>query len=322
MIEGTLSEVDPQAEQQRRTGLPPIAVEISAEGILAASRDPQSGQLRYAFVELNPGDLVTGYLENNVRNQDAVVTALRMALVQVSPRRAAVSIVVPDRTSRVSIVGFDTLPPRREDVTSLLRYRLRRGAPFDLDRATISYQLLGNEPDSSEVQPGAQAYRLLTVMTPASIVAEYESAVRAAGYTPGAVLPSTIASLRAFDCREGALAINVASDCLTISIARANELLLYRNIGLPAEAAASIEELERNLAVAIAWYEDHLGNVPDRFCYSGSVSTGAGPAVMRELPLAANLLGRGEAPAAPQMGFAAVVGALGAAVAEHEAVSI
>src|SRR5258707_2936926 len=62
----------------------------------------------------------------------------------------------------------------------------------------VSYQVMSTEKDS---------VKLLAVAIPKVVLEEYESAVLAAGYLPGAVLPSTLAALAGVDQAEGAVVV-------------------------------------------------------------------------------------------------------------------
>ena len=53
--------------------------------------------------------------------------------------------------------------------------------------------------------------RVIVAVSPAAVLAEYESAVREASYEPGVVLPSTMAALAAVSSEEPALVISHAS---------------------------------------------------------------------------------------------------------------
>jgi len=70
---------------------------------------------------------------------------------------------------------------------------------------------------------------------PGPILQEYESAVRQAGYEPGAVLPASLAALGAINSPEPALAATWSARTLTTSIAHGQDLLLYRTLELPAD---------------------------------------------------------------------------------------
>jgi type IV pilus assembly protein PilM len=138
--------------------------------------------------------------------------------------------------------------------------------PFDVEHAGLSYQVLSSS--SPEV-------RVLAAILPGPVLAEYESAVRAAGCEPGAVLPSTLAAQELVDIFEASLVANLSSASLTTSIANGQDLLLYRTLDLPAEPEHRRDEVQRGIAVAAAYFEDKLGYKPARLYYSAGRETDA-----------------------------------------------
>ena len=100
--------------------------------------------------------------------------------------------------------------------------------------------------------------KVLAAVIPGPILAEYEAAVRAAGYEPGAVLPSSLAALEAVDSMEAVLAANLSPLALTTSITNGKDLLLYRTLDLPEDPALRLAEIQRGIAVAAAYFEDKL----------------------------------------------------------------
>ena len=104
---------------------------------------------------------------------------------------------------------------------------------------------------------------------PGPILAEYEAAVRAAGYEPGAVLPSSLAALDAVDSMEAVLAANLSAMAMTTAIANGQDLLLYRTLDLPEDPGQRVAEIQRSIAVAAAYYEDKLGARPRQLHYAG-----------------------------------------------------
>jgi len=183
-------------------GRPQTAVEIAPEGALAATIPSDSDTPVYAFAPLAAGALIPGVAESNIRAADAVAEAIRSVLGQISPKSRAVTLVLPDTSVRVFVLDFDTLPSKTVEAVPVLRFRLRKMVPFDVEHAALSYQVL--------VQSEASVKVLATVM-PGPILTEYEAAVRAAGYEPGAVLPSSLASLAALDSLEPILAANMTA---------------------------------------------------------------------------------------------------------------
>jgi len=243
---------------------PPAAVELAPEGVLAASISASGAAPVLAYAALPAGALVPGISEANLRAPEAVANALRSALDQVSPRTRSVSVVLPDTSARVFVLDFDTLPTKAAEVLPVLRFRLRRVAPFDVEQSAVSYQVLSQQRDSVKV---------LATVIPFTILDEYESAIRAAGYESGSVLPSALASLAATDVAEPLLAANLNDTSLTTAITRDNDLLLYRTIELPAEPSERLAEVQRGIAVAAAYFEDRLGIPPMQLHYAGTAAT-------------------------------------------------
>jgi type IV pilus assembly protein PilM len=250
-------------------GRPPAAVEVSPEGALAAvspapgkrgGADPGTAPV-YAFTSLPAGALVPGIDEPNLRMPEVVAEAIRMALDQVSPRSRAVTLVLPDTAVRVFALDFDSLPAKAEEAISVIRFRLRKMVPFDVEHAGVSYQVLSQNKTECKA---------LTAVLPGPILAEYEGAVRAAGYEPGAVLPSSLAALEAADPLEAVLAATVSAAGITTLIAMGQDLLLYRTLNLPATPGERILEIRRNIAVAAAYFEDKLGAPPRKLYYAGN----------------------------------------------------
>jgi type IV pilus assembly protein PilM len=150
----------------------------------------------------------------------------------------------------------------------VIRFRLRKMVPFDVEHAAVSYQVLTQRDDGEKA--GAIVKVLATVM-PGPILAEYESAVRAAGYEPGAVLPSSLAALAALDSPHPVLAANLSGLALTTAITSGDDLLLYRTVELPEDPAARVAEVQRSVAVAAAYYEDKLNAPAREVHYAGAV---------------------------------------------------
>jgi type IV pilus assembly protein PilM len=242
-------------------GRPPAAVEISPEGVLAAAL-PAQGAPVYAFQPLPPGAIQPGIGEANLRAIDAITAAIRTTLDQVSPRSRAVTLIIPDTVVRVFVLDFDSLPAKPLEVYPVLRFRLRKMVPFDVEHAGLSYQVLIERKGDIKV---------LAALLPGPVLAEYEGAVRAAGYEPGAVLPSSLAAMAAIDSLEAVLVANLSPIALTTSIANGQDLLLYRTLDLPADPVVRQMEVRRGVAVAAAYYEDKLGAPPTRIHFSGHI---------------------------------------------------
>jgi type IV pilus assembly protein PilM len=245
-------------------GRPPAAVEITSEGVLAAARRTGSGTgeaLAYAFAALPAGSVVPGIEEANLRAPEAVASAIRSALDELAPSHRAVTLVLPDASVRVFVLDFDSLPAKADEALPVLRFRLRKMVPFDVEHGGVSYQIL--------TQNNAEC-KVLTAVLPGPVLTEYEAAVRAAGYEPGAVLPSSLAAIETAGQMEAVLAVNLNGTGMTTLIANGQDLLLYRTLDLPPAPMARVSEIQRGIAVAAAYFEDKLGAPPRKLYYTGN----------------------------------------------------
>ena len=243
---------------------PPVAVELSPQGVLAAA-SPGPGQPPvYAFEPLPAGALAPGIGEQNLRAPEVVANAIRAALGQVSPRTRAVTLVLPDTVVRVFVLDFDSLPNRPAEAVPVLRFRLRKMIPFEVESAGVSYQVLVENKTECKV---------LAAVLPGPVLAEYEAAVREAGYEPGAVLSTSLAALGAIDSPDPVLAANLSALALTTSITHGQDLLLYRTLDLPEDPGLRLHEVQRGIAVAAAYFEDKLGVRP-RLLYFAGIGAG------------------------------------------------
>jgi type IV pilus assembly protein PilM len=243
---------------------PPVAVELSPQGVLAAATPGPGQQPVYAFEPLAGGALMPGIGEQNLRAPVQVANAIRAALGQVSPRTRAVTLVLPDTVVRVFVLDFDALPAKAAEAIPVLRFRLRKMLPFEVEHAGVSYQVLVENKSECKV---------LAAVIPGPVLAEYEAVVRDAGYEPGAVLPTSLAALGAIDSPEPVLCANLSAVALTTSITTGEDLLLYRTLDLPEDPEQRLEEVRRGVSVAAAYFEDKLG-APPRFLYYAGIGAG------------------------------------------------
>jgi type IV pilus assembly protein PilM len=255
---------------------PPAAVEISAEGIVAASLPGKGEAPSVAFEPLPTGTIAPGIGNQNLPQPEAVAAAIRKALDRVAPRKRDVTLIIPDTAVRVFVLDFDSLPSKPADVLSVLRFRLRKMVPFDVEHAGISYQVLAGSENEK---------RVLTAILPANILAEYEAVVGSAGYEPGAVMPSSLAGMAALGSEGPVLAAFLQSTSMTTVIAHGQNVLLYRTLELPEEPATQLTEVQRDVGVAVVYFEDRLATRPRRLHFAGRARAQQFSAMIKEFGL-------------------------------------
>ncbi len=115
---------------------PRLACEILPEGVVAARQESALNESAITtFAPLPAGVLAPGLAAPNLLNRPVVVAAMRNALDDLSPRDRQITLVVPDAAVRVLLLDFDTLPSKTADILPVIRFRLRKLVPFEVDEA-------------------------------------------------------------------------------------------------------------------------------------------------------------------------------------------
>jgi type IV pilus assembly protein PilM len=146
------------------------------------------------------------------------------------------------------LLEFETLPDKREDADAVVRFRLKKSLPFEVEEAAVSYDRQGK----------SNPIRVVAAVTPRSILEEYESLIRKAGYNPGAVLPSTLAALGLADASHPTMLIKVEYGTTTFAIVDQNQLLLYRALE-NGGSAVNGESLVDDVNTSRVYFEDRYG---------------------------------------------------------------
>src|ERR1700761_3942834 len=263
---------------------PRLACEIAPEGVSAARAATAEGPLdSVARVPLAPGAVQPSHKPGNLVDRVAVIAAMRRALesIDVRPnnRGAELTIILPDAAVRVLLLDFDALPTKLTEAFPIVRFRLKKLVPFEVDDAMISFQVMSSARNN---------VRVLAVAMPRDILAEYETAVREAGFEPGAVLPSTLAALAGLSAPEPSLVVNASHAGITTAITREGVLLLHRSVDLQPQATgidltipAQLQqispddlayEIAQAVSVAVAYFEDPLSRPPSTILAAGALT--------------------------------------------------
>jgi type IV pilus assembly protein PilM len=286
---------------------PKLACEIAADRVLAA-RASDNGEMveMCASHELAPGSVVPDLIEANLRQPSLVCRTIRDTLGTVSGHSRDVIAVLPDAAARVVLLDFEALPANHEEVEGVVRFRLRKSLPFDVDKAQVSYH----------AQPSTNGVRVVAAVALTSVIEDYEAAFRQAGYSPGVVLPSMLAALGAADAQRSTLVIKVDARTTSIAILDQQQLLLFRTLENTRGVTISGEQLAEEVYPSVVFFQDtyHL-NIDQIFVAGLPETGGAAPALraqtgaeVREL-VGSSQLGASVG-AIPKWRMAGVVGAL------------
>ncbi len=237
---------------------PKLACEISSERILAG-RLSDSAVVDCAAYDLTPGVITPDLTETNLHDRNAVYRALHDVLDSVSGRSTDVIAVLPDSSVRVVLLDFESLPAKRDEAEAVTRFRLKKSLPFDVDKAKVSYHA---ERSSSGV-------RVIAAVALNSVVEEYESLFREAGYNPGVVLPSTLSALGATSGERPTLVLKVDARTTSIAILAQKQLLLFRALENPSGTAITGEKLAEDVYPSVVFFQDTYHLNIDQILVSG-----------------------------------------------------
>ena len=234
---------------------PAMAFEISEAGI-ASARIGARAELE--FFPLKPGTLAVSPLKENVLDPDAFTMAVRaVGNTQTTRKRREIALILPDYCTRSAVIDFDSFPSDPKEQASLVRFRIKRSVPFDVDSAALSYV----------VQPGTgKSVDVVVVVAPLEIVSRYESPFRAAGLTPGLVTTSSLAAMEL--APEGGLSVmaKLTGHVLTVVVRDKSVVKLLRCLEMP---STELEDIAAVLLPTFVYIEDNLGGRADRLILCG-----------------------------------------------------
>jgi type IV pilus assembly protein PilM len=226
---------------------PRLACEVTRDRVIAARASDKLPRIElFTSRQLPEGAVNPGLNGPNVMDATALRAAISGALQAVGSGSKDVIVIVPDASIRTLLLDFDALPAKPEEVEPVIRFRLKKSLPFDVDDAVVSY----------EITRGNGNVRVVAAVSPRSIIEEYEAAFRAEGYLPGVVLSSSIAALGIIDGQRPTLVLKVDANNITITAAEKQELRLIRTLDNPRGPDVTASELAEGVLPSIVFFED------------------------------------------------------------------
>jgi type IV pilus assembly protein PilM len=227
---------------------PHLALEFTPEQV-AGVRFTRSGSLGGYFVESLPkGALVPSAIEPNVANSAAVRAAVASVCQSLDAREEEAALLVPDPVIRVFVQHFEDFPRSSEEVIPMLRWKLKKSVPFEVDETLLSYMRQAPRTDGVDV---------VTAIARLRIIKEYEALLEEISLRPGVVLSSTLAAISLLEDQRPTLLARVSGTSLTTAIVREGVLAGYRCTELPANSTTLTPQmlLEEIFPLA-AYYQD------------------------------------------------------------------
>ena len=242
-------------------------MQIARNRVSAASVAVRNGNLSVTAHALEPlaSGMVTPALNAaNIADAKPVAAALRRVFERMDVRPKRVALAIPDTVAKVSFLKFDKVPDRAHDLDELLRWQVRKAAPFRIEDAQLSYVPGHKAADGST--------EFVVVMARKDIVREYETVCEIAGAQAGVVDLATFNVINAVLAgpqapSEDWLLVSVTQEDATMAILRGQHLVFFRNRA--ADGEGSLADMVHQTAM---YYEDRLSGAG----FSRVVLAGAG----------------------------------------------
>ena len=243
----------------KSTARPHLACEIAADRVLAA-RAGAAGHVELCTSHGLPAGAVVPNLGNvNVLDGQVLRLAIAEAMAAVHDRSRDLIAILPDAAVRVVMVDFDTLPDKQHDAEGVIRFRLKKSLPFNVDQAALSY----------EVHRLNGHVKVLAAVSPQTVLEEYEAAFRDAGYSPGVVMPSMLAALGLVDTSSPTLVVKVDSVSISVAVVEQDELRLLRTLENASGSAVTGAQIAADVYPSVVFYEDTYGTKVERVLVGG-----------------------------------------------------
>lgn len=234
---------------------PAMAFEITEAGISAARIGARA---ELDFQPLKPGTLAVSPVKENVLDPDEFVMTVRaLAGTQVAKKRKDAALILPDFSARISVLDFDQFPKDPKEQAALIRFRLKRSVPFDVESAVLSYHMQPTVGGKTDV---------VVVIAPLEIVSRYEAPFRTAGLNPGLITTSSLAALELAPEAGLSVVAKLTGKVLTVLVREGTVLKLVRCLELP---SPSLDDIIAVLVPTFVYIEDNLGRRAEKLFLCG-----------------------------------------------------
>jgi Tfp pilus assembly PilM family ATPase len=242
--------------QRWLTPVPPtVAIEIASRRVTVVEvplrASGASGVTAYAGEGLPEGAVTPTLSGTNVARPDVVAAAVRRSIERAGlegTRRAA--LVVPDSVARVSMLAFDDVPSRPQELDELVRWQVRKGTPFPLEAAIVSHVPAATFDDKKHIA---------AVVARRDVITEYEQVLSDVGIHAGTVdiasfnVINAVLAAASDDGRDW-LVVHIAPEATSLAIVGGGSLKFYRH-----RAHADDEPLGSLVHQTAMYHEDRLG---------------------------------------------------------------
>ena len=235
---------------------PGYAFELSESG-LACAKVSEPGGLR--FERFDAGVVKVSPVHDNVLNREAMSAHIESLAPVNGSRRRRAALILPDYAARVAVLDFDSFPSAAEEQRALVRFRMKKTVPFDVENAMVSYSVQPRGAHNSK-------HEVLVAVMSNELVTGYEEPFRQAGFQPGLVTTSSLAMMNLIAPDGVTLVVKLNGSNLTAVVLDGAVIRLVRCVEIGLQ---SLDEIETVVLPTLAYIEDELSAAPKRILLCG-----------------------------------------------------
>jgi type IV pilus assembly protein PilM len=211
---------------------PPTHVFELSEAGLACARVNEPKQVN--FVPFEAGVLQVSPAHDNISQPASVLEAIRAAAPPNGHRKRRAALILPDYCARIAVLDFDNFPSDPVEQLALLRFRMKKSVPFDVDSAIVSYSAQPRKKDKAKIE-------VLAAVMANEIVGRYEAPFRSLGFHPGLVITSSLAALNLMQPGQVTMLVKLNGRILTVLVLDSSIIKLARCVEMDSARPEDVE---------------------------------------------------------------------------------
>jgi type IV pilus assembly protein PilM len=233
---------------------PTVAIEVASSHVtvLALADSGRDAVISAYAVEPLAAGVVTPTLNAaNILDPATLGATIKTALQKVAARARRVAMVIPDASAKVSLVRFEKVPAKTQDLDQLIRWQVRKTAPFRIEDAQLTWM------PGVRLDGGGREF--VVSLARRDVIESFERAAEAAGVHAGLIDIASFSLINAQLAASGAdardwLLVHLAAEYVTLAVVRGQDLVFFRNRAVGAEA--DLADMVHQTAM---YHEDRLG---------------------------------------------------------------
>jgi Tfp pilus assembly PilM family ATPase len=266
-----LSSLPRRFQQYFQPTLPPVACEISSSFVsvvrLNAKRPPAID--RFAVEPVSPGLISPSLTRPIVTSASDLLSLLKSAFAKADLKTSRISLAIPDSCAKVTIHQFDSLPGSESEREQLLKWKLKKTLPFNVEDSHLSF-LEQKTHDGKHV--------VVTANIHLAVLAQLEAVFESLGMQVGYI---TLASFAAFEVLarqdpevllKSVLFVRAHASEVSSLIVRQGSVVFFRHTNHDTENSSELEnaftkareggleQLYEEIHPCLMYYQDKLSN--------------------------------------------------------------